>query len=120
MAHREQVAYEHLSNMKSSHPGQLHIRQPLDSFSLQQSDGSQHLCFVYQPLQTTMLDLQKLGGKAQPLPEGLVQEALRYLLEALDFLHTEADMAHCGIIATLNPVFRYDANVPTQTSNCPT
>lgn len=97
MAHRERIAYEHLSTLKSSHPGQDHIRQPLDTFSLHQSDGSQHLCFAYSPLQTTLLDLQRLGGNAQPLPEELVKEVLRYLLEALDYLHTDAGMIHCGM-----------------------
>lgn len=110
MVHRERVAYEHLSTLKSSHPGQLLIRQPLDSFSLQQRDGSRHLCFVYHPLQTTLLDLQRLGGKTQQLPEELVKEALRYLLEALDYLHTEASMTHCGILSMLIPVYGSDAN----------
>lgn len=104
IAHRERVAHEHLSTLKSSHPGRSHIREDIDCFSLQQCDGSQHLCFVYQPLQTTLLDLQRLGGKPQQLPEELVKEALRYLLEALDFLHTEASMIHCGISSALVPI----------------
>lgn len=77
VAHREQMAYEHLSNVRSSHSGRSHIRQLLDYFYVQKHKEYEHLCFVYKPLQTTMLDLQRFGGKARQFPEDLVQEAVR-------------------------------------------
>lgn len=94
---REKAAYEHLNNLSIAHPGCLHIRQTLDMFSLERSNGESHLCLINPPLQCTLLDLQKLGGPCQALPEGLVKLVMRSLLEALDSLHTEADMTHCGM-----------------------
>lgn len=46
----------------------------------------------------TLWDIQRLGRKPTGLPEDMVKGALRHLLQALDFLHTEANMAHCGTV----------------------
>ncbi|GFF14229.1 kinase-like protein [Aspergillus terreus] len=48
----------------------------------------------------TLFDFQRLGGNAKGLPEQLVKGALRHLLQALDFLHTEANIAHCDLKAS--------------------
>ncbi|ETI26748.1 hypothetical protein G647_10193 [Cladophialophora carrionii CBS 160.54] len=94
---REILAYRHLSSLRSSHPGLPHVRGLLDSFEVVRSDGSYHRCFVHQPLHLTMWDLQRLGGTSATFPQGMVKSALRYLLQALDFLHTEANVTHCDI-----------------------
>ncbi len=48
-----------------------------------------------------MFDLQRYGGQARPFPEHLVKDSLRSLLEALDFLHAEASITHCGMYYTV-------------------
>ncbi|GIZ44122.1 hypothetical protein CKM354_000733100 [Cercospora kikuchii] len=95
--HLEQVAYAHLSSIRSAHPGRLGIRDLLDWFHLPATDGSRHYCLVHQPLHTTLFDLQRFGGSPRPFPEDLVKGSIFSLLETLDFLHTEASMTHCDI-----------------------
>ncbi|EME41720.1 hypothetical protein DOTSEDRAFT_73941 [Dothistroma septosporum NZE10] len=95
--HREQVAHEHLASVQSSHPGQARVRQPLDTFDIRHKNGDFHLCLVYQPMHASMLDLQRLGGNPRNFPEDLTKSTLQHLLEALDFMHTEAKMVHCDI-----------------------
>lgn len=96
--HRELQAYQHLSTIRSSHIGQRFIRELLDSFEVTQPGGTQHHCLVHTPLHMTLWDIQRLGRKPTGLPEDMVKGALRHLLQALDFLHTEANMAHCGTV----------------------
>lgn len=95
--HREQVAYARLCTVQSSHPGRLSIRPLFDSFYLSHPDGTRHYCLVHSPLHMTMFDLQRFGGQARVFPEDLVKDSLRSLLQAIDFLHTEAGIAHCDI-----------------------
>jgi hypothetical protein len=44
----------------------------------------------------TLWDLQRLGGKPTALPQDMVRSVSRYLLQALDYLHTEVNITHCG------------------------
>lgn len=97
---REVEAYKHLAIVQSSHVGRRFIRNVVDSFELERPDGSHHHCLAYEPLQITLFDFQRLGGNTKGLPEQLVKGALRHLLQALDFLHTEANIAHCGTRTT--------------------
>jgi serine/threonine protein kinase len=94
---REIFFYNHLNTISTSHPGSQHIRHAIDMFSLERASGDIHKCSVHLPLQTTLFEFQRLGGKARPLPEELVKSIMKYLLEALDFLHTEANVTHCGM-----------------------
>ncbi|PPJ60102.1 hypothetical protein CBER1_03101 [Cercospora berteroae] len=95
--HREQAAYDHSSSIRTSHPGRLGIRDLLDWFYLPATDGYRHYCLVHQPLHTTLFDLQRFGGSPRPFPEDLVKGSISFLLETLDFLHTEASLTHCDI-----------------------
>jgi hypothetical protein len=87
--------------MSTSHPGSQHIRHAIDMFSLERTSGDVHECLVHRPLQTTLFAFQRPGGKSRPLPEELVKPVMRNLLEALDFLHTKANVTHCGMDLTL-------------------
>lgn len=78
------------------HPGFLFIRQIIDKFKLAANDGAVHECLVHPPLQTSVFALQCVGGKRRPFPEALAKAQMESLLMALDFLHTEANVTHCG------------------------
>lgn len=90
------MAYNKLASLRSSHTGHSYIRKLLDSFDVVRPNGNRHLCLVHTPLHMTLRDLQRLGGKPRPLPPDMVKSVLRYLLLAVDFLHVEANMTHCG------------------------
>ena len=94
---RELSFYNHLNTISASHPGPRHIRHAIDTFSFESISGNIHECLVHLPLQTTLFAFQRPGGKPRPFPEELVKHVMKTLLEALDFLHTEANVTHCGM-----------------------
>ncbi|KAK5169575.1 uncharacterized protein LTR77_005552 [Saxophila tyrrhenica] len=97
-ANREQEAYDLLTKVTRDGPLHHHVRQLLDSFRVTRSDAADpHLCLVHQPLHTSLYSFQRFGGVARPLPESLAKSIIRYILEALDFLHTDAGITHCDI-----------------------
>lgn len=98
---REILAYRHLRSLRSSHPGLEHIRGLLDSFEVVRPNGNRHHCLVHSPLQITLWDLRRLGGKSTAFPQDMAKGILRYLLQALDFLHREANITHCGTLIGL-------------------
>ncbi|KAK3073003.1 hypothetical protein LTR53_005776 [Teratosphaeriaceae sp. CCFEE 6253] len=83
--------------MATAHQGATSVRPTLDVFNLAHQNGAEHVCLVHPPLQCTLFAFQRLGGRAIPLPEALAKVFMRSLLEALDFLHTEAGATHCDI-----------------------
>lgn len=98
---RERSFYNHLDTLTTSHPGSGRIRHAVDVFTLVHRDGGIHECLVHQPLQNTIFAFQRPSGTPCPFPEGLVKLIMRALLEALDFLHTEADVTHCGMVTAI-------------------
>jgi hypothetical protein len=99
---REKAAYRHLANLRTTHPGNHNVRQALDIFDLVRPEGAVHVCIVHSPLQSTLYDFQRLNDAPQVLPEELAKMVMRNLLEALDFLHTEANVTHCGMAVTIH------------------
>ncbi|KAK3671787.1 hypothetical protein LTR78_008332 [Recurvomyces mirabilis] len=93
----EKVLYERLQLITTIHPGSASIRPVLDTFELVRKNGNVHVCLIHPPLQCTMFAFQRVGGRPVPLSEGLVKAAMRKLLKALDYLHTEADVIHCDV-----------------------
>lgn len=93
----EKVLYERLQRIPTIHPGIASIRPVLDTFDLVRKNGNVHVCLIYPPLQCTMFAFQRVGRRPVPLSEGLVKAAMRNMLEALDYLHPEADVIHCGM-----------------------
>ncbi|KAE9404244.1 kinase-like protein [Gymnopus androsaceus JB14] len=94
---REMAAYDHLSTIMMRKEGALLIRELLDTFKLQGSQGEHH-CFVHEPLGMSMETLRRLcpGHK---LTEELLKLFLIHLFLALDFLHTDAKMIHADLQA---------------------
>ena len=92
---RELDAYNRLDATTTSNPGALLIRELLDSFKIIGIEG-EHQCLVHEPLGMSMETLKQLSP-GQKLPEILLKPFLVHLLQALDFLHTDAGMIHAGI-----------------------
>ncbi|KAL4891318.1 kinase-like domain-containing protein [Aspergillus ambiguus] len=94
---REVRVLEHLSKIKSDHPGSGLVRKMIEKFEVTGPSGI-HQCIVYEPLLTSLLHFQAtLDPKS--LPEDLLKGALQQLLLSLDFLHSEAHVIHTDIQA---------------------
>lgn len=92
---------DHLSNIRSNHPGSSLVRKMIDKFELTGPRGI-HQCIVYEPLLTSLLHFQAtLDPKS--LPEDLLKGALQQLLLALDYLHSEAHVIHTGLWIVREP-----------------
>lgn len=75
------------------HTGQDYIRELYDTFEVTGPHG-QHHCLVQPPMHLTLFDILKSTSK--PVSPPLVKMTLKCLLDALDFLHTEAGIVHTG------------------------
>ncbi|PLN81850.1 protein kinase-like protein [Aspergillus taichungensis] len=96
-ANQEVRVLEHISRTKTQHPGSNLVRRMIDNFELSGPSDS-HQCIVHEPLLTSLLHFQA-ALDAKSLPEDLLKGALQQLLEALDFLHSEAQVIHTDIQA---------------------
>lgn len=96
-AEQEPRIFAHLQNVKSDHRGQRRVRVACDTFLAQRKDipGQQHQCLVFEPLGMSLKELcdSSEGGRVKP---AVLKPMIRALLEALDFLHTEAGVVHTG------------------------
>ncbi|SPQ25165.1 6e3f3706-14b7-4df7-a929-197a7e1160d0 [Thermothielavioides terrestris] len=79
------------------HPGRIAVRPLLDSFDVKGPDD-EHRCLVHPPLWDSVLALLH-RNPTRRLPPLLLAVILKYLFQALDFLHTECHIAHTGIKA---------------------
>lgn len=92
---KELVIHKHLSKIKTSHPGKQDIRFVLDAFEVSSPGGHRHTCLIHEPLATSLHEL--MGAfPDRSLPEELLKTALRQVLIALHFLHSEARLIHTG------------------------
>jgi len=75
----------------------------LDSFDITTDTGS-HICMVHKPLGLRISDFQALvpGGK---LPQDILKLTLKHILLALEFLHSECNLAHTGKLSNYLPLF---------------
>ncbi|GIK00082.1 hypothetical protein Aspvir_004097 [Aspergillus viridinutans] len=96
-ANQEVRVLEHLSRIKTDHPGSSLVRKMIEKFELTGPSGI-HQCIVYEPLLTSLLHFQATLDPTS-LPEDLLKGALQQLLLALDFLHSEAHVIHADIQA---------------------
>ena len=95
MVCRELAAYRHFGTITTSNPGALLVRELLDSFKATGPAG-EHQCLVHEPLGMSMETLKQLNP-GRKLPKNLLKIFLIHLLQALDFLHMDAEMIHAGI-----------------------
>jgi serine/threonine-protein kinase SRPK3 len=94
--HRELPFYEHLEQfILSPHPGAQNVRKLLASFEVSGPHGK-HVALALQVSQMRMRDMDTVFMHGRGFEEGFVKGAIKELLEALDFLHSEVQSVHTG------------------------
>ncbi|KAI0400965.1 kinase-like domain-containing protein [Xylaria palmicola] len=95
--HRELPFYEHLDKiLPSKHLGAGNVRKILDSFEVVGAHGK-HIVLVLQVSQMSLRDMNVVFMKERGFDEDFVKSAIKELLEAVDFLHTEVQAVHTDI-----------------------
>ena len=69
----------------------------LDNFEVTGSTGKKHQCLVHKPLGINLADLQD-NYPSGKYTEELLRATLKHVFMALDFLHTEAQVIHAGML----------------------
>ncbi|KAE8415530.1 kinase-like domain-containing protein [Aspergillus pseudocaelatus] len=87
---RELGVYEHLSGLNSSHVGNAYIRGIYDNFELSNPYGV-YRCLVHPPMHMSINAL-RMRARSSRLSEPILKQTLICLLQALDFLHGEANI----------------------------
>ncbi|KAK9237119.1 kinase-like domain-containing protein [Lipomyces kononenkoae] len=95
--HRELPFYNHLNKiLPSHHPGANNIRKLLGTFEIIGPHGK-HIALALQVSQMSLRDLDTVFMRGRGFDEEFVKGAIRELLEALDFLHTEVQAVHTDV-----------------------
>lgn len=102
-AQREIAAFKHLHKVLGEGSaakevgGAQFIRLLHKSFELDHPKNSskKNLCLVYEPMGMTLADLRTVACDGQ-IPLELLKPMLPFILAALDFMHTKANMVHTG------------------------
>ena len=86
--------YRRMEQSPTAHPGRNVIRTLLDTFYI---DGPQdkHRCLVHPPLWESVLAYLR-RNPVERLPSPVIAVVLHRLFLALDYLHTECQIAHTG------------------------
>lgn len=87
--------YRYMEQSSTAHPGRNVIRTLLDTFYI---DGPQdkHRCLVHPPLWESVLSFLR-RNPVEKLPSAVLAVVLHRLFLALDYLHTECQIAHAGL-----------------------
>ncbi|KAF4469567.1 kinase domain-containing [Fusarium albosuccineum] len=95
--HRELPFYEHLDKvLPSKHIGAGNVRKLIDSFDVKGPHGN-HIALALQVSQMSLRDMDTVFMKGCGFDEDFVKSAVKELLEAVDFLHTEVQAVHTDI-----------------------
>jgi hypothetical protein len=89
--HRITAPITTLRQSTPSHLGKDHCSHMAESFML----GGDHICFVIELLGPDMNSLRRLRSQ-HALPLANVKKVAKDVLFALDFLHAECGVYHCG------------------------
>ncbi|CRK24302.1 hypothetical protein BN1723_013245 [Verticillium longisporum] len=89
--------YQHMETISpTKHPGAKKVRKLLDSFDVIGPHGK-HPVLVLQVSQMSIRDMDTVFMDNGGFDEGFVQGAIKELLDALDFLHTEVKSVHTDV-----------------------
>jgi serine/threonine protein kinase len=92
----------HIRRLSSDHPGVKNISTLLDHFHIRRNDKL-YLCLVFNVLGPSLA--KQVPDSKKKLDIDWIKEQLYRLLQALDFLHTEAHIVHGGEFT--NPIHRW-------------
>jgi serine/threonine-protein kinase SRPK3 len=95
--------YKQISKANVWHRGYPCVMTALDIFTLPR-EGGDHSCLVLKPMWGNLTDLLNCRPDHR-LNEGQLKVALKHILLALDYLHTECKLIHTGV--TSPPLIRY-------------
>ncbi|QVM13755.1 hypothetical protein D8B26_008386 [Coccidioides posadasii str. Silveira] len=87
--------YKRLERGSKSHPGRKAVRMLLDSFDVN-GPTDKHRCLVHPPLWESVLTFLR-RNPIHRLPVPVMATVLKYLLLALDYLHSECKIIHGDI-----------------------
>lgn len=98
---REVAALKHINSVLTAsqhvkHIGKASIRTLLGQFQISHPTSSRtNSCLIFDPLGVSLADARELvfGGR---MPINLVKSVAFYMLQALDFLHRQANLVHGG------------------------
>ncbi|KAJ0108086.1 hypothetical protein J7T55_007205 [Diaporthe amygdali] len=103
-ANRETAALEHIESVLASpdgaeHTGQEFIRRLLDRFTVSNPRAVQpkpNICLVYKPMGMSLSEMATYSYD-DGMPVDVVKGITMYLLAALDFLHSKANLVHTDL-----------------------
>lgn len=72
------------------------VRKLLDSFQVSGPHGN-HIVLALQVSQMSLRDMDTVFMKGRGFEEYFVKSAIKELLQAVDFLHTEVQAVHTGM-----------------------
>jgi len=90
---REIAAYKHIDSASRSLPGSALVRRLLDSFELT-GLADQHMCMIHEPLGVSIATFRDVHTPGRRLSEGFLKAVLVHVLQAVDFLHSDAGIVH--------------------------
>lgn len=98
--HRELPFYHHIAHCiaDSSHQRWGNIRRLLDSFEVNGPHGK-HIILVFEAAQMSLRDM-KVVFRRDGFDEDFVRGAIIELLQVLDFLHSQGEVVHTGIVSS--------------------
>lgn len=88
--------YRHIESFPNTHPGRGAIRTLLDTFDIE-GPADRHRCLVHPPLFESVLTFLR-RNPVEKLPSPVLAFVLYRLFLALDFLHTECQVTHTGLL----------------------
>lgn len=88
--------YKRMEGGSKNHPGRNSVRLLFDTFDV---DGPEdkHRCLVHPPLWESVWTFLH-RNPVRRLPTPVLAVVLRYLFLALDYLHTECQIVHTGML----------------------
>lgn len=90
-----------ISTANPAHPGFKHVCGLSDHFFIRDSDpenaGNEHACIVHEVMGPSLQDVtSRTKGSHLGLPMAMVKSVARQVLSALEYLHEECGVIHCG------------------------
>ncbi|KAF9894397.1 hypothetical protein FE257_007900 [Aspergillus nanangensis] len=86
---------DHVSNVNPSHVGRWLFRTHLEAFDVAGPEGN-HMCLVYRPMREP-LSLFQSRFVGDQIPLLLAKFYIKYLLDGLDYLHSECKVVHTDL-----------------------